>query len=156
MDYRPFLFTWFRSIANICHNIICCVKQVGKMCKAHSFWVLMKMWGLNFSAEVVPAEVGSPLSNARWQPLLQDKWPSFIYNAWLYGVAFPFNLHGVFICQSLLGLHDKVAGGLPKWLLSEDTRSCPYVRQSLFQMAPRQTRCWPKLSLSATLVAPLW
>lgn len=51
INYRPFLLAWFRIfIANICHNIICCVTETGKMCQAYSC-PLRKMWNLNFSVE---------------------------------------------------------------------------------------------------------
>lgn len=46
-------------------------------------------------------------------------------------------------------------GGLQGWLLWEDARCCLHVEQSKFQRAPRESLHWPRLSPSATLVAPL-
>lgn len=66
-------------------------------------------------------------------------------------------LGNTYIYVYILGLHGKVlvAGGLQVWLLWEETRSCPHVRQNQFQPAPRQIHHWPKPRPSAILVLPL-
>lgn len=61
------------------------------------------------------------------------------------------------LVEAVLGLRGEVlaARGQLEWLLSEDTRSCPYTSPCQFQLAPKQLCHWPKLSPSVMLIVPV-